>query len=54
MEKENLYLFGGLAAVLVGLFLFANSGIFTALTGAIVSNATNVTNTTQILNATVG
>lgn len=54
MEKENLYLFGGLAAILVGLFLFANSGIFTVITGAIISNATNATNATQILNATVG
>ena len=47
-----MYLFGGLAAVLVGLFLFANSGIFTAITGAVVSNATNITNAT-IQNASV-
>ena len=46
VKSDQVYIIAGLVLIMSGIFLVANSGIFTSISGAVVSNATNITNVT--------
>ncbi len=46
IKGDSVYLIAGLVLIIAGLNFIYTSGIFTSVTGALLSNATNITNAT--------